>query len=57
MVMSLDGPGYGDGTCTNANGEYSFNAAFDVDWRMRAFPMVPTGVAGRMLMHSSGGTM
>ena len=22
MVMSLDGPGYGDGTCTNANGEY-----------------------------------
>jgi protocatechuate 3,4-dioxygenase beta subunit len=38
MVVNLDGPGYGNGTCTNANGEYIFTANFGVAWRVRAAP-------------------
>jgi hypothetical protein len=39
IPVSLDGSGYGDGTCTGPNGEYSFNAAFNVNWRVRAMPL------------------
>jgi 5-hydroxyisourate hydrolase-like protein (transthyretin family) len=40
MNVSLDGDGFGDGTCTDASGNYSFTtAAYDVEWRVRAAPM------------------
>jgi hypothetical protein len=39
MAVSLDGPGFGDGTCTDQNGAYTLNnVAYGVDWRVRAAP-------------------
>lgn len=39
MVVSLDGPGFGDGTCTDQNGAYTLkNVAYGVEWRVRAAP-------------------
>ena len=44
--VSLDGPIMGSGTCTNANGEYVFTAALDVEWRVRASPVGSNACGG-----------
>lgn len=38
IAVNLDGPGYGDGTCTNSSGEYVFDAPLNVEWRVHAAP-------------------
>ena len=38
IPITLDGPNTGYSTCTNANGEYTFNSDLNVAWRVRAFP-------------------
>jgi hypothetical protein len=36
VSVELDGPNIGYGDCSNSNGEYTFTAAFNVNWRVRA---------------------